>query len=162
MAKPITVICKNCKEKINKDTAYNPALRQYFCDEDCYKEWSGTDDGLRDAFIDYIWNLYDEEYRVTSLYMTIRKQAEYYHKQYNMKYKGMLLAAKYHIDTLEKKWYNEYGLGQLLPTAYEEVKEQYENQKRLKQKLDKDILHNEERIVVARKQPIRRKMLELE
>ena len=62
----------------------------------------------------------------------------------------------------ERKWYNEYGLGQLLPQTYEMLKEQYAHQQRLKNKLDTSVLDNEERVVIAKKQPIRRKMLELE
>ena len=105
--------CYVCKTP-HKTSEMAYYLNHYVC-KDCLDEWLKSEDTQRDLFIDYIWNLYDEEYRVTSLYMTIRKQAEYYHKQYNMKYQGMLLAAKYYIDTLERKWYNEYGLGQLLP-----------------------------------------------
>ena len=156
------VTCKYCRKKVNKKDAYVLRPRMNFCNEQCYHAWLDTEEGQEDAFLDYIWNLYDVEYRTSSLYIQLRKQAEHYHKQYNMKYKGMLLAAKYHIDTLEKIWYNEYGLGQLLPNTYEKLKRQYEEHQWLKNKLSDSNIDGEERIVVARKQPIRRKMLELE
>ena len=154
------VACYVCKKE-HKTSDMTYYLGHYVC-ADCFDDWINQEDTQRDAFIDYVWNLYDDEYRVPSLYMTIRKQAEYYHKQYNMKYKGMLLAAKYHIDILEKRWYNEYGLGQLLPQTYEKLKEQYAQQHALKKKLNNVILNKDEHIVIARNQNVRRKMLNLE
>ena len=79
-----------------------------------------------------------------------------------MKYSGMLIAAKYHIDTLEKKWYNNYGLGQLLPQTYEELKRMYESQKKITETLRNKDSEITERKVVARKKPVSGKVLSLE
>lgn len=135
-------------------------INRWFC-PDCLKDWLQTEEGQRDRFIDYIWHLYDKEYRNQALYFQLLNQAEKYHAQ-GMKYRGMLLAAKYHIDTLEKRWYNNYGLGQLLPQTYEELKRLYENRDRLTEELKNKDVQGSERKVVARKSPLRGKALSLE
>ena len=94
--------------------------------------------------------------------MTIRKQSEYYHKEYGLKYKGMLLAVKYHVETLERMWYNEYGLGQVLPKTYFELKELWERQSKLTQTVTKDKIHKEEKIMIGRRSPVKRGMLSLD
>lgn len=135
-------------------------INRWFCPE-CLKEWLQTEEGQRDRFIDYIWHLYDKEYRNSTLYFQLLNQAEKYHRQ-GMKYSGMLIAAKYHIDTLEKKWYNNYGLGQLLPQTYEELKRMYESQKKITETLRNKDSEITERKVVARKKPVSGKVLSLE
>lgn len=100
--------CYVCK-KVDKTSHMAHYLGHWFC-KDCLSTWLNSEEGQRDSFLDYVWNLYDPSVRTTPRYMTIRKQAEYYHKEYGLKYKGMLLAVKYHVETLERMWHNEYGL----------------------------------------------------
>lgn len=149
-------VCKGVHDKENMIEYIN----RWFCPE-CLKQWLQTEEGQRDRFIDYVWHLYDKEYRNSTLYFQLLNQAEKYHKQ-GMKYKGMLMAAKYHIDTLEKRWYNEYGMGQFLPQAYEELKQLYEQQHKLQEELKKKELNNNERKVIARSRPVCGKALSLE
>ena len=156
------VTCRYCKKQIDKDKAYSKRERVYFCDKSCHDEYYNTECGQLEAFLDYVWGLYDVEYRTTEKYMTIRKQAEHYHDVHKFKYKGMLLAAKWHVETLENKWLNQYGLGQLLPDKYIQLKEHYEEAQRLKEKLKGSVTQPKEKSVMARKQPIRRKALDLE
>ena len=87
MAKPVQVTCRYCKRKIDRDTAYSEKERIYFCDKNCYTNYYGSDsdDGQKDLFLDYVWNLYDKEYRTSEKYMLIRKQAEHYHNEYGFK-----------------------------------------------------------------------------
>ena len=154
------VKCRYCKKSINKKDAYSVKDRVYFCNESCYNDYyTKTDEGQLDMFLDYVWNLYDSEYRTSEKYMMIRKQAEYYHNEYGFKYKGMLLATRWYIETLERVWHNEYGLGQILPDRYIQLKNYYEEQKALKDKLlntDNNII---ERTVSGHK---RGRMLSLE
>ena len=109
-------VCYVCK-KLDKTSHMTYYLGHWFC-KDCLSTWLNSEEGQRDSFLDYVWNLYDPSVRTTPRYMTIRKQAEYYHKEYGLKYKGMLLAVKYHVETLERMWHNEYGLGQVLPKTF--------------------------------------------
>ena len=155
------VTCYVC-HKHDKKQNMTYYLRHYFC-PDCLQEWLGSEDGQRDTFLDYVWNLYSPDVRKhTSRYMTIRKQAEYYHKEYGFKYKGMLLAVKYHVNTLEKLWRDEYGLGQVFPNAYLELKELWEQQERLRTTVSKADINKKEKIVVGRRSPVRKGMLSLD
>lgn len=164
MAKPVQVICRYCKRKIDRDTAYSEKERIYFCDKDCYMNYYSSDsvDGQKDLFLDYVWNLYDKEYRTSERYMFIRKQAEHYHNEYGLKYKGMLLAAKWYIEILERTWNNEYGLGQILPDRYIQLKRHYEEQQALKKKVDNIHVGTTEVVVNANKHNAKFKGLDLD
>lgn len=152
--------CYVCK-KVDKTSHMTHYLGHWFC-KDCLSTWLNSEEGQRDSFLDYVWNLYDPSVRTTPRYMTIRKQAEYYHKEYGLKYKGMLLAVKYHVETLERMWYNEYGLGQVLPKTYFELKELWEQQVKLKQIVTEDNIHKEEKVMIGRRSPMKRGMLSLD
>ena len=79
--------CYVCK-KVDKTSHMTHYLGHWFC-KDCLSTWLNSEEGQRDGFLDYVWNLYDPSVRTTPRYMTIRKQAEYYHKEYGLKYKGL-------------------------------------------------------------------------
>lgn len=164
MAKPIQVTCRYCKRKIDRDTAYSEKERIYFCDKNCCMNYysSNSDDGQKDLFLDYVWHLYDKEYRTSEKYMFIRKQAEHYHNEYGFKYKGMLLAAKWYIETLERTWSNDYGLGQILPDRYIQLKRHYEEQQALKEKVNNIHVGATEVVVSANKHNIKFKGLDLD
>lgn len=152
--------CYVCK-KIDKTSHMTHYLGHWFC-KDCLSTWLNSEEGQRDSFLDYVWNLYDPSVRTTPRYMTIRKQAEYYHKEYGLKYKGMLLAVKYHVETLERMWHNEYGLGQVLPKTYFELKELWEQQAKLKQTITKVDMNKEKKIMIGRRNPMKHGMLSLD
>lgn len=152
--------CYVCK-KVDKTSHMTHYLGHSFC-KDCLSTWLNSEEGQRDSFLDYVWNLYDPSVRTTPRYMTIRKQAEYYHKEYGLKYKGMLLAVKYHVETLEKMWHNEYGLGQVLPKTYFELKELWEQQAKLKQTVTEDNIYKKEKVMIGRRSPMKRRMLSLD
>lgn len=164
MAKPVQVTCRYCKRKIDRDTAYSEKERIYFCDENCYTNYYGSDsdDGQKDLFLDYVWNLYDKEYRTSEKYMLIRKQAEHYHNEYGFKYQGMLLAVKWHVETLEHPWKNQYGLGQALPDRYMQLKHHYEEQQALKKRLDGKPVEEKVAVVKGSKRNTKFKGLDLD
>ena len=163
MAKSAQVTCRHCKKKIDRATAYSQKERIYFCDESCYNEYYNKDEcGQLELFLDYVWGLYDREYQTTERYMMIRKQAEHYHNEYGFKYKGMLLAAKWYIETLERTWNNEYGLGQILPDRYIQLKRHYEEQQALKKKVDNIHVGTTEVVVSANKHNAKFKGLDLD
>ena len=72
------------------------------------------------------------------------------------------LAVKYHVETLERMWHNEYGLGQVLPKTYFELKELWEQQAKLKQTVTEDNIHKEEKVMIGRRSPMKRRMLSLD
>ena len=74
----------------------------------------------------------------------------------------MLLAVKYHVETLERMWHNEYGLGQVLPTTDFELKELWEQQAKLKPTVTEDNIHKEEKVMIGRRSPVKRGMLSLD
>lgn len=154
------VACYVCKQ-VYKTSDMASYLGHWVC-KDCLPTWLNSEDTQRDLFLDYVWNLYDPSVRTTPRYMTIRKQAEYYHKEYGLKYKGMLLAVKYHVETLERMWHNEYGLGQVLPKTYFELKELWEQQAKLKQTVTEDNIHKEEKVMIGRRSHVKRGMLSLD
>ena len=51
------VTCRYCKTKVNKEDAFSPREKLYFCDQECYQRWRKTEDGELDALLDYIWKL---------------------------------------------------------------------------------------------------------
>ena len=141
------VTCRYCKNKIEKDSAYEFRPRMHFCNEECYRAWVETEEGQIDALLDYIWNLYSPEKQTSETYVMLKRQADYYHKEYDFKWKGMLLAFKYYIEILERAWCDEYGMGQVLPTYYIRLQRMYEEQKELKAKLKETDMSAKERIV---------------
>lgn len=148
----VQVKCRNCKKSINRETAYSVKERIYFCDKSCYDEYYNKDEcGQMEMFLDYVWGLYDVEYRTPEKYMMIRKQAEHYHNQYGFKYQGMLITIKWYIETLERAWNNEYGLGQILPDRYIQLKKYYEEQLALKKRLKHTKNETQEKIVSGNK-----------
>lgn len=152
------VICRYCKKEIDKEKAYSEKPRWYFCDKSCHDAFYNMDEGKKEMFLDYIWALYDKEYRTNEKYMLISKQAEHYHREYKFKYEGMLLTAKWNIEVLENPWKNEYGLGQFLPDKYMQLKHHYEQQQQLKEMVNK-VKENKTKVSVAGKT---RKRLSLE
>jgi hypothetical protein len=71
----------------------------------------------------------------------------------------MYLTAKWYIETLEQPWKDEYGLGQILPDRYNQLKEYYEEKRRLRFRVKSN--ENKERIVKGNIGVRRRKMLEI-
>lgn len=129
------VTCRFCKNKIEKNKAYSPRKQLYFCNEDCYTQWLKTEDGQLDSLLDYVWQLYSPAKQNSSTYVMLKKQAEYYHNTEGLKYSGMFIAVRYYVEILERLWCDEYGLGQVLPTYYIMLRHIYEDQHKLKNKL---------------------------
>ena len=73
------VKCRYCKKNIDKESAFSPREKLYFCDQECYNEWRKSDDGQLDALLDYVWGLYSPSKQTSSTYIMIKKQAEHYH-----------------------------------------------------------------------------------
>lgn len=155
------VTCRYCKTKVNKEDAFSPREKLYFCDQECYQRWRKTDDGELDALLDYAWHLYSPEKQTSSTYIMIKKQAEHYHNVEGLKYKGMYLAIKYYVEILERLWCDDYGLGQVFPTYYIALQRMYEEQKALKEKL-KTTTKSKSKVAIGSHNIIRRKGLSLE
>lgn len=153
------VTCRHCKKKVDKEQAFSKKPRVYFCSKECYDAYYHTDEGELEIFLDYVWAQYSPEVRNNQKYVMIKKQAEHYHDVYGFKYKGMYLTAKWYIETLEQQWKDEYGLGQILPDRYNQLKEYYEEKRRLKLGIKPN--ENKERIVKGKIGVWRRKMLEI-
>lgn len=155
------VTCRYCKTKVNKEDAFSPKEKLYFCDQECYQKWRKTDDGELYALLDYAWHLYSPEKQTSSTYIMIKKQAEHYHNVDGLKYRGMYLAIKYYIEILERLWCDDYGLGQVFPTYYIALQRMYEEQKALKEKL-KTTTKSKDKVAIGSHNIIRRKGLSLE
>lgn len=155
------VTCRYCKTKVNKEDAFSPREKLYFCDQECYQRWRKTDDGELDALLDYAWHLYSPEKQTSSTYIMIKKQAEHYHNVEGLKYKGMYLAIKYYVEILERLWCDDYGLGQVFPTYYIALQHMHEEQKALKEKL-KTTTKSKDKVAIGSHNIIRRKGLSLE
>ena len=156
------VTCKYCKKQISRSEVYSLQDRVYFCDEICYNAYYQTECGQLDMFLDYVWRLYDVEYRTSELYMMLRKQAEHYHNKHGFKYTGMLMTAKWYVETLERHWYNQYGLGQILPDKYLQLKEYYEEQQTLTKRLGHKKRDETERTVQGSLGKLKGKILSLD
>ena len=105
------VKCRYCKEKIDKESAFSPREKLYFCDQECYSKWRKSDDGQLDALLDYVWGLYSPSKQTSSTYIMIKKQAEHYHNVEGFKYQGMFLAVRYYVEILERYGAMIMGLG---------------------------------------------------
>ena len=156
------VTCRYCKTKINKEDAFSPREKLYFCNQECYQRWRKTEDGELDALLDYIWKLYSPNKQTSSTYIMIKKQAEHYHNVEGFKYKGMLLAVRYYIEVLERLWCDDYGLGQVFPTYYITLQHLYEEQRALKNKLTTNKQDKEVKIMHGKHNVVHRKELSLE
>ena len=156
------VTCRYCKTKINKEDAFSPREKLYFCNQECYQRWRKTEDGELDALLDYIWKLYSPSKQTSSTYIMIKKQAEHYHNVEGFKYKGMLLAVRYYIEVLERLWCDDYGLGQVFPTYYITLQHLYEEQRALKNKLTTNKQDKEVKIMHGKHNVVHRKELSLE
>lgn len=153
------VKCRYCGEKINKDDAFSPREKLYFCNQECYQIWRKTDDGELDALLDYVWNLYSPSKQTSSTYLMIKKQAEHYHNVEGFKYQGMFLAVRYYVEILERLWCDDYGLGQVFPTYYIALQHMYEEQRALKNKLIKNKQDDEMKVMHGKHHVLKRKEL---
>ena len=153
------VKCRYCGEKIDKDDAFSPREKLYFCNQECYQRWRKTDDGELDALLDYVWNLYSPSKQTSSTYLMIKKQAEHYHNVEGFKYQGMFLAVRYYVEILERLWCDDYGLGQVFPTYYIALQHMYEEQKELKNKLIKNKQDDEMKVMRGKHHVLKRKGL---
>lgn len=153
------VKCRYCGEKIDKDDAFLPREKLYFCNQECYQRWRKTDDGELDALLDYVWNLYSPSKQTSSTYLMIKKQAEHYHNVEGFKYLGMFLAVRYYVEILERLWCDDYGLGQVLPTYYIALQHMYEEQRELKNKLIKNKQDDEMKVMHGKHHILKRKEL---
>lgn len=153
------VKCRYCGEKINKDDAFSPREKLYFCNQECYQRWRKTDDGELDALLDYVWNLYSPSKQTSSTYLMIKKQAEHYHNVEGFKYQGMFLAVRYYVEILERLWCDDYGLGQVFPTYYIALQHMYEEQRELKNKLIKNKQDDEMKVMRGKHHVLKRKEL---
>ena len=153
------VKCRYCGEKINKDDAFSPREKLYFCNQECYQRWRKTDDGELDALLDYVWNLYSPSKQTSSTYLMIKKQAEHYHNVEGFKYQGMFLAVRYYVEILERLWCDDYGLGQVLPTYYIALQHMYEEQRALKNKLIKNKQDDKMKVMHGKHRVLKRKEL---
>lgn len=156
------VTCRYCKTKVNKEDAFSPREKLYFCDQECYQRWRKTEDGELDALLDYIWKLYSPSKQTSSTYIMIKKQAEHYHNVEGFKYKGMYLAVRYYIEVLERLWCDDYGLGQVFPTYYITLQHLYEEQRALKNKLTTNKQDKKVKIMHGKHNVVHRKELSLE
>ena len=156
------VTCRYCKTKVNKEDAFSPREKLYFCNQECYQRWRKTEDGELDALLDYIWKLYSPSKQTSSTYIMIKKQAEHYHNVEGFKYKGMLLAVRYYVEVLERLWCDDYGLGQVFPTYYITLQHLYEEQRALKNKLTTNKQDKEVKIMHGKHNVVHRKELSLE
>ena len=157
------VTCRYCKNKVNKDKALSPRERLHFCNNECYQAWLKTEEGQQDTLLDYVWNLYDPNKRDSSLYVMLKKQVEYYKREYNFKYQGMYLAVKYYVEVLERKWCDEYGIGQVLPTYYTMLQHMYEKRQALRDKLSNvPKQNNVVKVAKGNKINIKRKILSMD
>lgn len=156
------VTCKFCKNKIEKENAYSPRTRLNFCSKEHFEEWSRTEEGQYDNLINYAYNLYTPSKQTTETYLMLKKQIDYYHKEYKLKYRGMLLSLKYYNETLNRAWNDEYGLGQVLPHTYMTLKTLAEQNQTLSTKLKGFNIDNTTKVVNGKKSNRIRKNLRME
>ena len=147
MAKPTTVKCKYCHKEIDKSTAYNPAPRSYYCNQDHYNKHqkkkanyenymqkkynqSKVDNTELDNTLNYIkQNLGDINEAMVKRQIT--KLIESQHT-----YKGIELTIDYVINSLSLNLDPKYGISYIVEKYYNDAKKYWIKKQRIKKKIN--------------------------
>lgn len=121
------VTCRFCKNKIEKEHAYNPSSRVYYCSEECYNKYEEEHkpkEKVKSDFVkltDYVQELYGNDCN----FPWIMKQIKHYKDENGFKDSGILLSLKYYVEVEGNNFNRDFGLGQVLPKYYEIAKRHY-------------------------------------
>jgi len=156
------VICRHCGKLIDKETAYSDAKRKtyYFCDVYCAIEYDKerqkkskppkatkvkeepikveNKKSDRESLFDYIVELYG--YFPSYIPYKVKNMIDD-----GFTYKGVELALKYWVETLEHGWNEKSGIG-IVPYIYEDAKNFWIKQQNIKVKVGK---YKEDNIIKA-------------
>lgn len=140
----VYVKCKYCGVKIDRDTAYKLKDKQYFCNEDHAKLFSGTDTFYKERLLEKLCSLYDNPN-----YVRLKAQVETAFKD-GMKYSGLELTLDYYLNVLEQPYQTQYGIGQFTQ-YYSQAKDFYIHKNNIKNKLKTACFEDDIRYVKIRK-----------
>ena len=161
--KTSTVKCRYCKQEIDKNTAYKPKDRLYFCsiehykaqcNKERYKAPKTNSDGStndRRALTDYIQDYYiSQGYDKHDInWQLITAQIKNQIDEYGFKYSGMLLTLKYMVDIKGMQLLNDRSnsIVSLIPFEYNNAKNNYIETQRIKKEVEAFDFNDKEIIV---------------
>ena len=131
------VKCRYCGKSIDKETAYSPKPRTYYCDETCYnakahkeKQKTIQEETLRRKLTDYIQSYYTTILgwnKASINWNMLMSQIKNLRYNYGYKDGGILLTLKYMEDNLDRNLYDEKtkSILNLIPFYYQDAKEHY-------------------------------------
>lgn len=159
------VKCKYCHKEIDKETAYNPAPRMYYCNKECYelsetknkkkyKPQKGTERRSCTDYIKeiYLNNNYTEEYMSQSFWAMIGSQLSNIVNEYNTKYSAIKYTLWYMIEIKGLNLFNENFNGSILNLVgfyLDEAKQYYKDTQQIKQEIN-NFNFDEKEIIVHR------------
>ena len=159
------VKCRYCKKEIDKDTAYKPKDRLYFCskehykcqcDKEKYKSPKTHNDGSineRRLLTDYIQDYYVEQgYDKHDInWQLITAQIKNQIDEYGFKYSGILLTLKYMVEIKEMNLLDNKSnsIVSLVPFEYNNAKKNWIETEKIKKEI-KAFDFNDEEIVIKK------------
>lgn len=143
----LTATCRCCGKKIKKDKAFMTKQNYYYCSEDEYNsKYVGSEAYWEETFLDYI---YFEMSNKQCDFPLLQRQAPLIHDKFGYKWTGMIMTLKFFHKVLKQDWNNEWGLGQIFPKYYNEAKDFWAHQNKIKTLVDK--IDEDEIIFIQRK-----------
>lgn len=157
------VKCRYCKKEIDKDTAYKPKDRLYFCsqehykcqcDKEKYKSPKVNTDGksndrrqLTDWIQDYYVSQGYSKYNIN--WQLITAQIKNQIDTYGFKYSGMLLTLKYMTEIKGMNLLDDKSnsIVSLIPFEYNNAKNNYIEMQKIKNKINTFDFNDEEIII---------------
>ena len=134
------VKCPRCEQKLDKEEAY-PYKKRYYHPK-CFEEWQRESQDRKDL-IAYICQLY----RLEAPTGIMLKQIKEFKEEFLYKYKGMELALRYFHETLGNPVQEGPGIG-IIPYVYEDAKNHYIKQLKIKESIERAKENEEQEIVV--------------
>ena len=168
------VKCRYCKQEIDKETAYHPSGRLYFCNMEHYKKQCNKEkykspktnrDGStneRRALTDYIQDYYiSQGYDKHDInWQLITAQIKNQIDEYGFKYSGMLLTLKYMVEIKEMNLLDNKSnsVVSLIPFEYNNAKNNWIETENIKKEVESFDFTDKEITVVKRIDKNRKKL----
>jgi len=119
MAEPVMVKCKCCHNEIERDTAYNPSPKMYYCNVECFqkkqqeknkKKKKKVVDKDYEELMEILTNIYGSKMNNGVMGRQIRLLKD----NYNFTCRGMILTLDYYQTILKKNintnYFSFYGI----------------------------------------------------
>jgi hypothetical protein len=130
------VKCRYCHKEIDKDTAYSPKARMYYCNKEEYElskvKNTKTKDEYAKPLLSYIGKIYGSKMN----YPFIQTQLKSLRTNYGYKSQGMLLTLQYVTEIKKQHIDVQYGISHVIIKHYNQARQYWIQSQKIKKAID--------------------------